>query len=285
MAMTTRAIDLMHLGNDRVICAYELHDGLIVDPGPTSCIEALIDGLGPVVPRALMLTHIHLDHAGAAGTLAARFPRLQVFVHELGAPHLVDPTKLVQSASRLYGDAMGRLWGDVEPVPEERIHVLKGGESVEGLLVAPTPGHASHHVSYLSTDSGDAFVGDVAGVRVPPHEHTLAPTPPPEIDVERWLDSLHTVAAWDPAALCLTHFGRATDVEDQLHRVRTSPLDNADLARRTGEEEFIRELDAAGLEATDEPAAERLRQAAPTDQLYMGLERYWRKRAEREAGA
>jgi len=275
----------MHLGNDRVICAHELHDGLIVDPGPTSCVDTLIDALGPVVPRALMLTHIHLDHAGAAGTLARRFPELQIFVHELGAPHLADPTKLVESASRLYGDAMERLWGDVEPVPEERIHVLRGGESVEGLLVAPTPGHASHHVSYLSTDSGDAFVGDVAGVRVPPHEHTLAPTPPPEIDVERWLDSLHTVAAWDPAALCLTHFGRVTDVEDQLHRVRTSLLDNADLARGAGEEEFIRRLDAAGLEATDEVAAERLRQAAPTDQLYMGLERYWRKRAEREAAA
>jgi len=285
MTMTTRAIDLMHLGNDRVICAYELHDGLIVDPGPTSCVDTLIDALGPVVPRALMLTHIHLDHAGAAGTLARRFPELQIFVHELGAPHLADPTKLVESANRLYGDAMERLWGDVEPVPEERIHVLRGGESVEGLLVAPTPGHASHHVSYLSTDSGDAFVGDVAGVRVPPHEHTLAPTPPPEIDVEGWLDSLHTVAAWDPAALCLTHFGRVTDVEDQLHRVRTSLLDNADLARGAGEEEFIRRLDAAGLEATDEVAAERLRQAAPTDQLYMGLERYWRKRAEREAAA
>jgi len=285
MTMTTRAIDLMHLGNDRVICAHELHDGLIVDPGPTSCVDTLIDALGPVVPRALMLTHIHLDHAGAAGTLARRFPELQIFVHELGAPHLADPTKLVESASRLYGDAMERLWGDVEPVPEERIHVLRGGESVEGLLVAPTPGHASHHVSYLSTDSGDAFVGDVAGVRVPPHEHTLAPTPPPEIDVERWLDSLHTVAAWDPAALCLTHFGRVTDVEDQLHRVRTSLLDNADLARGAGEEEFIRRLEAAGLEATDEVAAERLRQAAPTDQLYMGLERYWRKRAEREAAA
>ncbi len=275
----------MHLGNDGVICAYELHDGLIVDPGPTSCVDTLIDALGPVVPRALMLTHIHLDHAGAAGTLARRFPELQIFVHELGAPHLADPTKLVESARRLYGDAMERLWGDVEPVPEERIHVLRGGESVEGLLVAPTPGHASHHVSYLSTDSGDAFVGDVAGVRVPPHEHTLAPTPPPEIDVERWLDSLHTVAAWDPAALCLTHFGRVTDVEDQLHRVRTSLLDNADLARGAGEEEFIRRLDAAGLEATDEVAGERLRQAAPTDQLYMGLERYWRKRAEREAAA
>ena len=275
----------MHLGNDRVICAYELHDGLIVDPGPTSCVDTLIDALGPVVPRALMLTHIHLDHAGAAGTLARRFPELQIFVHELGAPHLADPTKLVESASRLYGDAMERLWGDVEPVPEERLHVLRGGESVEGLLVAPTPGHASHHVSYLSTDSGDAFVGDVAGVRVPPHEHTRAPTPPPEIDVEGWLDSLHTVAAWDPAALCLTHFGRVTDVEDQLHRVRTSLLENADLARGAGEEEFIRRLDAAGLEATDEVAGERLRQAAPTDQLYMGLERYWRKRAEREAAA
>ncbi len=285
MAMTTRAIDLMHLGNDRVICAHELHDGLIVDPGPTSCAEALIDALGPVVPRALMLTHVHLDHAGAAGTLARRFPELQVFVHEVGAPHLADPAKLVESAARLYGDAMGRLWGDVEPVPEERIHVLRGGESVEGLLVAATPGHASHHVSYLDTDSGDAFVGDVAGVRIPPHEHTLAPTPPPEIDVEGWLDSLHTVAAWDPAALCLTHFGRVTDVEDQLHRVRTSLLDNADLARRVGEEQFIRELEAAALAATDDVAAERLTQAAPTDQLYMGLERYWRKRAEREAAA
>ncbi len=275
----------MHLGNDRVICAYELHEGLIVDPGPTSCVETLIDALGPVVPRALMLTHIHLDHAGAAGTLARRFGELQVFVHELGAPYLADPTKLVESATRLYGDAMGRLWGDVEPVPEEQIHVLRGGESVEGLLVAATPGHASHHVSYLATHSGDAFVGDVAGVRVPPHEHTLAPTPPPEIDVEGWLNSLHTVAAWDPAALCLTHFGRVTDVEDQLHRVRTSLLDNADLARHAGEEQFIREVDAAGLAATDEVAAERLRQAAPTDQLYMGLERYWRKRAEREAAA
>ncbi len=274
----------MHQGEDRVICAYELHDGLIVDPGPASCLDALLEGLGDVQPRALLLTHIHLDHAGASGTLAARFPDLQVFVHEVGAPHLVDPSKLLQSASRLYGDAMHRLWGEVEPVPENRIHVLKGGESVENLLVAATPGHAWHHVSYLS-EEGDAFVGDVAGVRVPPYEHTRAPTPPPEIDVEAWLDSLHTVAAWDPAALCLTHFGRVTDVEDQLHRVRTSLLDSADRARSEGEGEFIRHLDEAAREATDEVAAQRLRQAAPTDQLYMGLERYWRKRAEKESAA
>ena len=274
----------MHQGNDRVICAYELNEGLIVDPGPTSCLEALLEGLGDIEPRALMLTHIHLDHAGAAGTLAARYPDLQVFVHQVGAPHLVDPSKLLTSASRLYGDAMDTLWGAVEPVPEDRIHVLKGGESVEGLLVAETPGHAYHHVAYLS-DDGDAFVGDVAGVRVPPHEHTLAPTPPPEIDVEAWLDSLHTVTAWDPAALCLTHFGRVSDVEDQLHRARISLLDNADLARQEGEEAFIRDVEAASAAAVDEVAAERLRQAAPTDQLYMGLERYWRKRAERESAA
>ena len=274
----------MHQGYDRVICAYELSDGLIIDPGPSSCVEALLEGLGDIRPRALMLTHIHLDHAGAAGTLAARFPDLKVFVHEVGAPHLVDPSKLLQSASRLYGDAMERLWGAVEPVPEDRVHALRGGESVEGLLVAATPGHASHHVAYLS-EEGDAFVGDVAGVRVPPHEHTLAPTPPPEIEVEAWLDSLHTVAAWDPAALCLTHLGRVTDVEDQLHRVRTSLLDNADLARREGEEAFIRDVEGASAAATDEVAADRLRRAAPTDQLYMGLERYWRKRAERESAA
>jgi len=274
----------MHQGKDRVICAYELNEGLIVDPGPTSCLEALLEGLGDTEPRALMLTHIHLDHAGAAGTLTARYPHLQVFVHQVGAPHLVDPSKLLTSASRLYGDAMDTLWGAVEPVPEDRIHVLKGGESVEGLLVAATPGHAYHHVAYLSED-GDAFVGDVAGVRVPPHEYTLAPTPPPEIDVEAWLDSLHTVTAWDPAALCLTHFGRVTDVEDQLHRARISLLDNADLARQEGEEAFIRDVEAASAAAVDEVAAERLRQAAPTDQLYMGLERYWRKRAERESAA
>jgi glyoxylase-like metal-dependent hydrolase (beta-lactamase superfamily II) len=285
MAMASRAIDLMHLGRDRVICAYELNDGLIVDPGPTTCVDSLIDALAPVVPRALMLTHVHLDHAGAAGTLARRFPELRVFVHELGAPHLVDPSRLLQSASHLYGRDMEQLWGDVEPVPEDRVRVLRGGETVEGLLVAATPGHASHHVAYLHADSGDAFVGDVAGVRVPPHEHTLAPTPPPDIDVEAWLDSLHTVAAWDPAALCLTHFGRVTDVEDQLHRARTSLLDNADLARGHGEEDFIRRIEESSRAETDEEAAERLEQAAPAIQLYQGLERYWRKRAEREAAA
>jgi glyoxylase-like metal-dependent hydrolase (beta-lactamase superfamily II) len=276
-----RAIDVMHLGNDRVICAYEI-DGLIVDPGPTSCIDTLLEGLGDVEPRGLLLTHIHLDHAGASGTLAKRFPDLKVYVHEVGAPHLADPEKLLKSATRLYGDDMDRLWGAFEAVPEDRIEVLTGGETVEGFKVAYTPGHASHHVSYLHEDSGDAFVGDVAGVRIPPAEHTVAPTPPPDIDVEAWLDSLHEVSTWNPSALCLTHFGRVTDVEDQLHRVRTSLLGNAEEVRGEGEEEFIRRLEGEIGEATDSDSAERFIQAAPPDQLYKGLERYWRKRSEIE---
>ncbi|MFN2617222.1 MAG: MBL fold metallo-hydrolase [Thermoleophilaceae bacterium] len=274
-----RAIDVMHLGRDRVICAYEL-DGLVVDPGPASCCEALIEGLGGVVPRALLLTHVHLDHAGASGVLCRRFPELQVYVHESGAAHLADPSKLLKSAERLYGDQMERLWGEVAPVPEDRIRPLYGGETVEGFHVAHTPGHASHHVSYLHEESRDAFVGDTAGVRIPPFEHTLAPTPPPDIDVESWLDSLHVIASWNPHSLQLTHFGPAPNVEDQLHRVRTSLVENADVARRCDEEQFVRRLDADATDRTDQEGAQRLFQAAPPEQLYLGLDRYWRKKAD-----
>jgi glyoxylase-like metal-dependent hydrolase (beta-lactamase superfamily II)/ATP-dependent Clp protease adapter protein ClpS len=203
----TRAIDLLHLGRDRVICAY-VAGGLIVDPGPSSCVETLLDGLGGVTPRGLLLTHIHLDHAGASGVLCRRFPDLVVYVHETGAPHLVDPSKLLASATRLHGDDMDELWGEVAPVPSHRIRALSGGERVEGFQVAYTPGHASHHVCYFHEDSGDAYVGDTAGVRIPPYEHTVAPTPPPDIDVEAWLDSLHKIAAWNPQSLQLSTLGR-----------------------------------------------------------------------------
>src|SRR4051812_19056056 len=189
----SRPIDVMHLGRDRVICAYDV-GGAIVDPGPTTSVETLIEGLEGDVPRALLLTHVHLDHAGAAGVLCRRFPELVVYVHERGAPHLVDSSKLLESAGRLYGDDMERLWGEVAPVPEERVRALSGGETVEGFRVAYTPGHASHHVCYLHEETRDVYVGDVAGVRIPPSEFTLAPTPPPDIDIEAWLDSIETVA-------------------------------------------------------------------------------------------
>jgi glyoxylase-like metal-dependent hydrolase (beta-lactamase superfamily II) len=275
----SRAIDVLHLGRDRVICAFEV-DGLIVDPGPASCVDTLLDRLGPVEPRALLLTHVHLDHAGAAGVLCRRYPDLTVYVHERGARHLIDPTKLVESAGRVWGDDMWELWGEVAPVPEERLRVLEGGETVEGFRVAYTPGHASHHVAYLHDDSGDAYVGDVAGVRLPPYEHTIAPTPPPDIDVEAWLDSLHTVASWNPQSLCLTHFGPVADVADQLHRVRHALNESADSARLDGEEGFIAKLESSLAEATDPATVEAFEQAAPPDQLYQGLSRYWRKKAE-----
>lgn len=275
----SRAIDVLHLGRDRVICAYEV-DGVIVDPGPASTLETLIDRLGATEPRALLLTHIHLDHAGATGVLCRRYPNLKVYVHELGAPHLVDPSKLLKSTGRLYGADMWELWGEVAPVPEERITALSGGETVEGFRVAYTPGHASHHVCYLHEDSGDAYVGDVAGVRIPPYAHTIAPTPPPDIDVEAWLDSLHTLASWSPQTLGLTHFGQVTEVTEHIHRVRAALVAAADHARLDGEERFIARLEEELGDATDPATVEVFEQAMPPVQLYMGLERYWRKKAE-----
>jgi glyoxylase-like metal-dependent hydrolase (beta-lactamase superfamily II) len=269
-------IDLMHLGNDRVIGAYEL-GGVIVDPGPSSCLETLLANLESE-PRALLLTHIHLDHAGATGSLVRRFPGLRVYVHEVGAPHLVDPAKLLESAGRLYGHDMDRLWGEVLSVPEGNLVALRGGERVEGFRVEYTPGHASHHVAYLHEGSGDAYVGDVAGVRIPPHEFTLAPTPPPDIDVEAWERSLEAVAAWQPRRLCLTHSGCVDAVSEQLERVRERLRRMAALAGEGDRERFLEGTGAEIDRAVDAVTALRMRQAAPLDQLWLGLERYWRKR-------
>jgi glyoxylase-like metal-dependent hydrolase (beta-lactamase superfamily II) len=216
----SRLVDVHHLGRDRVIGAYEL-DGLIVDPGPTTGLEGLLAGLEAGEPRALLLTHIHLDHAGAAGALCRRFPNLTVYVHERGAPHLVDPERLLASARQLYGDDMEQLWGEVVPVPAENVRALSGGETIEDRIrVEYTPGHASHHVAYLREATGEAFVGDVAGVRIPPSDHVLPPTPPPDIDLEAWERSLRVVEGWAPQELCLTHFGRTRDVEGHLGRLR-----------------------------------------------------------------
>jgi glyoxylase-like metal-dependent hydrolase (beta-lactamase superfamily II) len=274
----SRLIDLRHLDRDRVIAAYEL-DGLIVDPGPSSCLEMLIHGIGEE-PRALLLTHIHLDHAGATGSLVRRFPRLRVYVHEVGAPHLIDPRRLLDSARRLYGDDLERLWGDVLPVPAENVVALRGGEEIEGFRVAHVPGHASHHVAYLHASSGDAYVGDVAGVRIPPGKFTVAPTPPPDIDVEAWEASLRTVAAWRPRRLCLTHFGPVNEVEEQLERMRERLRVNAERARSGDRVRFLDQVDGEIDAAVDAETAIRVRQAAPPDQLWLGLERYWRTRAE-----
>jgi glyoxylase-like metal-dependent hydrolase (beta-lactamase superfamily II) len=275
----SRLIDVMHLGHDRVIGAYEV-DGVIVDPGPSTSMDTLLAGLVDE-PRALLLTHIHLDHAGASGSLVKRFPELRVYVHQAGAPHLVDPAKLLKSAARLYGDDMERLWGEVLPVPAENVVALEGGESIGGFRVAYTPGHASHHVAYLHEATGDAYAGDIAGVRIPPFDFTIAPTPPPDIDVEAWDRSLDVVAGWDPARLCLTHFGYAEDPASQLEHIRERLRWMAELARDGDREHFIAGVEARIDELAEPELAARLRQAAPLDQQWLGLERYWRRRVER----
>ena len=274
-----RHIDLLHLGREKVICAW-LADGVIVDLGPQSCEETLLAALGDERPRALLLTHIHFDHAGAAGSLVRRWPDLPVYVHERGARHLADPSRLVASAGRLYGGDQGlrRLWGEVVPVPEENLRVLAGGEQgIEGdFRVRYTPGHASHHVCYLHEPSGRAFVGDVAGVRIPPHAYTLAPTPPPDIDVDAWERSLALVAEWEPASLALTHFGEADDPPAQLAACREALRAQVELLERTdanGFEAGMRER-ARAVGGED---AESLLQAAPPDQIRLGLER-WREK-------
>ena len=159
---------------------------------------------------ALLITHIHLDHSGSAGTLVRENPNLRVLVHANGAAHLVDPGRLLASATRLYGDEMDRLWGEVAPVPAQALVVLKGGERIEeggrSLEVAYTPGHASHHVSYFAPDAGIAFVGDTAGVKVAPEGDVLPPTPPPDVDLEAWDDSLARIERWRPESLFLDPF-------------------------------------------------------------------------------
>ena len=277
-----RAIDVFHEGNEHVICVWQVDD-VIVDPGPESTMDTLLDALGDEQPRALLLTHIHFDHAGAAGALVREWPDLEVWVHERGARHLADPTRLVASAKRLYGDDFDRLWGEVVPIPEKNLRVLRGGESRDGWDVAYTPGHASHHVSYRHADSGWVFAGDTAGVRLPPGELLLAPTPPPEFDLEAWRSSIDTIEAWEPQTLAITHFGDYRDVAEHLDRLREALARWSELAARTDGDSFAAAL-RAELDATlDAQDAVSFAQAMPPEDQWLGIDRYLTRR--RETGA
>jgi glyoxylase-like metal-dependent hydrolase (beta-lactamase superfamily II) len=271
-----RLIDVRHLGRERVIGCWQVDD-VLIDPGPESSMQTLLEEIGDEPPRALLLTHIHLDHAGAAGALVRHWPELEVYVHEVGAPHLANPEKLLESAERLYGDRMAELWGEVVPVPEQNLNVLSGGESLSGFDVAYTPGHASHHVCFLHHDSGNAFVGDVAGVRIPPCDLLLAPTPPPDIDVDAWLDSLQTVREWDPQSLRITHFGQIDEPGDHLDAFAAELRGVADLARDSDGDEFERRI-RARMEACGPETEPVYVQALPPEQQFLGLDRYWQKR-------
>jgi glyoxylase-like metal-dependent hydrolase (beta-lactamase superfamily II) len=273
-----RLIDVTHLGHEKVICTAEA-DGVLIDPGPQSCEETLVAALGGERPRAVLVTHIHFDHAGVAGALVRRWPDLPVYVHERGAPHLARPEKLVASATRLYGEeGMRRLWGEVIPIPEANLRVLAGGErGVEGAYrVEYTPGHASHHVAYLHEDEGWAYVGDVGGVRIPPSDLVLAPTPPPDVDVAAWERSLDVVAGWRPERMVITHFGAVEDPQAQLAACRAALHQEADLVREHDEPAFI-ELMRERVAAEAPDVADEVAQAVPFDHIHKGLTRWWSK--------
>jgi glyoxylase-like metal-dependent hydrolase (beta-lactamase superfamily II) len=295
-----RMIDLLHLGRPHVIAAYLLlgDQPAVVDPGPASTLDTLEAGLAEqglalADIQTILLTHIHLDHAGATGMLLQRYPHIQVYVHTRGAPHLIAPEKLIHSATRLYGDAMQRLWGPILPVPEPAINVLSGGETLRiggrTLHVYDAPGHASHHVIYFDERSGAAWIGDTGGVCRPGAAVARPATPPPDIDIEAWQRSLDMLRALDPSVLLLTHFGPAYQPAAYIEDYRATLLHWADTVRiglSSGADQAaqIAQLDtlaqaSLGPNASGEDVA-LYEQASATALNWQGLARYWRKRAE-----
>jgi len=276
-------LDLRHQGAERVIGSYllETEDGpALFDCGPSSCISALKDGLSAQgrelrEVRHLLLSHIHLDHAGAAGALVREQPDLQVHVSEIGAPHLVDPTRLEASARRLYGDAFDELWGELAPVPETNVRVV--GDRVVGLECFPTPGHASHHVCYLGPD-GTIYAGDACGVRIQPSRFVMPPTPPPEVDVEAWKRSLEEIERRRPKRLALIHFGVAEDVDRHLADLRARLATWTAVVEAGATEEAFVEAVLEELAAEDESERQTYERAMPLWQSYAGLKRYVDKR-------
>jgi glyoxylase-like metal-dependent hydrolase (beta-lactamase superfamily II) len=295
------ALDLDFLGRPGAIATglLEGSGGLaLVDPGPASTLDALGAELARHGHRladidTVLITHIHLDHSGAVGVLVRENPRVRVYVHRRGAPHVVDPSKLITSASRLYGEHMNRLWGEILPVPAENVHALDGGEVLQvagvEVRVAYTPGHAVHHVSYFETSDGTAFAGDTGGIRVGPPLLVLPPTPPPDIDLEAWDASLALIRAWTPQRIFITHFGgfgqpleHLADLEERLHdmagTVRTLLLDRG-LDDEQRQRRFADRMAAIFRERLpDENWVQRYDAAVPVEHCWQGLARYWQKR-------
>ena len=277
-------IDLLHEGVERSVACYLLDtdDGpALFDCGPASTVGALKSGLSErglelVDIRHLLLSHIHLDHAGAAGVLVREHPALQVHVSGIGAPHLVEPERLERSARRLYGDAFDTLWGELAPMPKANVHVA--GDRVVGLDCFPTPGHASHHVSYLDRD-GTLYAGDAAGVRIQPGTYVMPPTPPPDIDVAAWERTLDEMERRDPARLALIHFGVADDPTRHLAALRLELLDWAEfVVGGASEDEFVAYC-RTELADSGEPL-DAWSNAMPFWQSYQGLKRWADKQAD-----
>jgi glyoxylase-like metal-dependent hydrolase (beta-lactamase superfamily II) len=298
--MTITLLDVNWTGRPRSIAAALLEsDGewAIVDPGPGSTLATLRErlrshGIGVADLDAILLTHIHLDHAGATGSLVRENPRLAVYVHELGAPHMSDPSKLLASAARLWPDTLHQLFGETLPVPAENLRILQGGETLKlgarKLDVVYTPGHASHHVSYFDDAKGVAFVGDTTGVRIDNAPYILPATPPPDIDLGIWNKSMDTILARRPARLILTHFGysdnpaaHVAEFRERLHRwaeVAAECLRSA-LNEASALEAFVARSHREMEERLGDAEAEHHAFTAGLNLSFLGLARYLRKRA------
>ena len=270
---------------------------VLIDPGPTSCLETLRHTLADhsislTDVRAVLLTHVHLDHAGAAGTIVQENPNIEVYVHERGARHVIDPSKLVESATRLWGPMMSTLWGAVLPVPAPNVQILRGGEQIRlgqrQFEVAYTPGHASHHVSYFDRGSGVAWVGDTAGIRIGQTRFVRPPTPPPDIDVEAWTESVARIRAWQPQTIFITHFGPFQPVAEHLEEFEKTLKAMAELVRQSLDrgqsdderfEHFREEFERYIRSQVSEDEAAAYGRVEDMVFSWHGLARYWRKRA------
>lgn len=292
-------IDLRFQGEPNVIAAYLLrgrHGLALIESGPGSTIDALLAGINaagyePGDLTALYVTHIHLDHAGAAGLLARLNPRLKVYAHPFGVPHLVDPSKLIASASRIYGDQMERLWGAWAPIEAERVIPFEDGQRLDlgwrELSVHFTPGHARHHVAFLEHEAGDLYSGDVAGIHIPGAGYICPPTPPPEFDPAAWAESIARMRRLRPLRLLPTHFGPVTDPAgtlDQLERQLARFTEIGEMSFNAGEDQatLTKRLEAevaAQLPGADPELIAQYELATPSYMAAMGLTRYFSKRA------
>ena len=287
-------------GSRGVIASYLIADRdelTLIETGPASTIETLLAGIrqagfDPMQIERVVVTHIHLDHAGGAGALLRRLPRARLYVHPVGAPHLIDPAKLMASATRIYGEMMGPLWGEMLPVPADRVHVLASGAELDTggrtLRAYDTPGHANHHLALHDPETGSVFTGDVAGVRLDGSRHLRPPTPPPEFSPEKWQASIATLRSLSPRRLYLTHFGAFDDVDWHL----------SELLARTwfwagwiggrlaiGEEpeattEALRQMEDMLLAQLGDPSLiQRYEEAGNYRMSVDGIARWWRKRS------
>lgn len=293
-------VSLPFLGEDEIIGSYLLageNELAIIDPGPGSMLEQLLAsiraaGFDPQDVTHILPTHVHLDHAGATGSLVRQLPKAQVYVHSKGAPHLSDTSKVIASAARIYGERMHMLWGKIESTPESRLHTIEGGDilKVAGrrLEVHYTPGHAVHHVIFFDAHSGELFAGDVAGVKLPGVDYVKPPTPPPDLDLEAWSDSISLIHSLRPDILYLGHFGAVKNISQHFGRLREKLSAWGDFvleAMRKGKDEA--EIIASLIEKTqpelqkiarDSHALQRYEIASNYAMTVQGYMRYWRKK-------